>query len=145
MLSVETMTLGQINALMAELRTRRKTLKSSGKVNQQKITTLARRRECLLTLINAIDEQIIQLRDDQQDNPQPASDQRRTRRSQAEVTLCLNAILECAQRHTVINRATIIDKCHLSPITATAYLRQLCLEGRLVRCGDKRATTYSLP
>jgi len=145
MLSVETMTLKQIDAMMAELRTRKKALKASSKGNLRKINTLARRRERLFTLINEIDEQIIRLHSDLQDNLQPAAEQRRTRRSQAEVAQCLDSILECVQRHAIITRATIIDKCHLSPITATTYLRQLCQEGKLIRNGDKRATTYSLP
>ena len=145
MISVETMTIEQINAMMGELRTRRTVMKSSVTVYQRQIATLARRREKLLASINAIDDEICELQGNPPDNSQPESDQQRTRRSQAEIQQCLEAILECARSLTVINRAMIIGKFHISPVTATAYLRQLCQEGKLVRSGERRAATYSLP
>ena len=144
MQSIDSLTLEQINAAMSQLRARRNVLKSSNTVAQRKITTLARRRERLITQVNAIDEQIDQLRGGQRDQSQPVSNQRRIRRSQTQVTQCLDAILECVRRHTVTKRATIVDECHLSPVNASAYLRQLCEDGKLIRRGEKSATTYTL-
>jgi predicted transcriptional regulator len=139
------MTLGEIDAAMAQMRARRKALKSSSKVTQRKIITLARRRERLMQQVNALDEQIVQLREGRQAQPLPVPDQQRARRSQAQVTADLDAILACVQRHTVTKRATIIKECHLSPANASAYLRQLCQDGKLIRRGEKSATTYALP
>jgi len=143
--SLETLNLEQLDALMADLRTRQKALKSSGKGNQRKIAVLARRRERLFTQINAIDEQIVQLRSDQPINMEPVLAQRQTRRGQTQVSQSLEAILECVKNHIFTKRATIIDECHLSPANASIYLRQLYQEGKLIRIGDKGATTYSLP
>lgn len=145
MQSIDSLTLEQINDVMSQLRTRRNVLKSSNTTTQRKIATLTRRRERLFTQVNALDEQIDQLRGGQSDQPQPASNQRQTRRNQVQVSQCLDAIVECVKHHTVTKRATIIEKCHLSPINASTYLRQLCLEGRLLRSGEKSATTYTLP
>lgn len=58
----ETMTLDEVDAALAALRARRKVLKTTGKVAQRKIGVLARRRERLLAQVEALDEQILQLR-----------------------------------------------------------------------------------
>ena len=141
--SIETLTIEQIDAMMTGLRSRRKVLKSSGKGNQRKIVTLARRRERLIEKINLLDEQISQLSNGQEVQTQPVATQGRAHRTQ--VAECLDAILACVQNHAVTKRATIIEKCHLSPANASTYLRQLCQEGRLIRTGEKSAATYSLP
>jgi len=68
-----------------------------------------------------------------------------TSRHHADVAACLEAIIACVQRHTTTQRATIVEECGLSPANASIYLRRLCDEGRLVRHGEKSATTYRLP
>lgn len=142
---IDMLSLEQIDSAMSQLRSRRNALKSTGAVVQRKIATLARRRERLIAQVNVLDEQIDQLSGGQQEQPQPASNQRQTRRSQVQVSQCLDAIVECVKQHTIAKRATIIEKCHLSPVNASTYLRQLCQEGRLQRNGEKSATTYTLP
>ena len=58
----------------------------------------------------------------------------------------LEAILECVQASSRRQAGhDIVDECNLSPINTSAYLRQLCQEGKLVRSGEKSAATYSLP
>ncbi len=142
--SIDTMTLDDISAEMAQLRARRKALKSSTTAAQRKIATLARRRERLLQQVSALDEQIAGLRGGPQAPPSPAPAVKRGRRSQAQVAASLEAILACVVRHAVAQRATIVGECHLSPANASAYLRQLCAEGKLLRRGEKRATMYRL-
>lgn len=142
---IETMSVSEIDAKLARLRARRQVLKSSGSATQRQIATLARRRERLLRQVNILDEQIAQLRPGQSANQHSAPAQPRTRRRQSQVTACLDAILACVERHTVTQRATIVEECHLSPVNASAYLRQLCQDGKLIRHGNKRATTYALP
>jgi len=142
MQSLDTLSLEQIDAMMADLRVQRKTLQSSRKASQQKIVTLARRRERLLAQVQAIDEQIEQLGREHSGLVSPAPTQRRRR---AQVAQCFEAILDCVRRHVVTKRATIMTECHLSPANASIYLRQLCQEGRLLRQGEKSGATYSLP
>ncbi len=149
MSTIDTMNLNEIEATITELRTRRKALKSSHLTAQRKIVSLARRRERLMQQVHVLDEQIIRLRGNNQqetvtDRPQPSAQQRRTRRTQTDITQCLEAIMTCVQHHTITQRATIIAECGLSPANASAYLRQLCKAGKLIRRGEKRATTYTL-
>ena len=141
----ENMTIAEIDAAIAQLRVRRKALKSTDKVAQRKILTLARRRERLMQQVNALDEQISELRGGQQVQPLPVPEQQRGRRGQQQVAATLESILACVQRHTVTKRAIIMAECHLSPANASAYLRQLCQDGKLIRQGEKSATTYQLP
>lgn len=145
--SYHTMTLDEIDAAMAELRTRRKVLKSSGASAQRKIVTLAHRRERLMQQVQALDEQITALRGGSA--PMPAvvtqTEVAHTRRRQSDVAACLETIIACVQRHTATQRATIVEECSLSPANASIYLRRLCQEGRLIRRGEKSATTYMLP
>jgi hypothetical protein len=142
--TLETMTPDEIDAEMAQLRARRIALKSINTVAQRKIAVLARRRERLLLKVNALDAQITLLRGGASAQSLSAPAEKRGRRSQTQVADCLEAILACVARHTVTQRATIIAECHLSPANASAYLRQLCQEGKLQRSGEKRATTYTL-
>ena len=60
--TINTMSLEEVEAALAQLRTRRKTLKSSRTVAQRKIAVLARRRERLFQQIHGLEEQIQQLR-----------------------------------------------------------------------------------
>ncbi len=143
--NIETMSIEEIEAAMAQLRERRKDMKSVGKVAQRKIVTLAQRREHLLQQVNALDEQIEQLRAGNKAQPTRATEQTRTRRNQSQTADVLEEILACVQRHVTTQRATIIAECHLKPATASLYLRQLCAEGKLIRHGEKRATTYTMP
>lgn len=143
--TIETMTLDEIDATLSALRTRRKALKSSSQTAQRKIVTLARRRERLMEQINALDEQIAQLRGRHTASPQAAHDPQRPRRRQQKVTACEEEILACVKRRGSAQRAAIVEECHLSPANATAYLRRLCADGKLIRHGEKSATTYSLP
>jgi septal ring factor EnvC (AmiA/AmiB activator) len=143
--SYNTMTLDEIDAALAQLCAKRKALKASSTTAQRKILTLARRRERLLQQVDALDQQIAQLRGGQQAPSEPVPEQRRSRRSQADVTACLGAIVACVQRHTSAQRGTIADECQLSPANASIYLRRLCEEGRLILQGAKSATTYTLP
>jgi len=143
--SLNTMSLDEIDAAMAELRARRKALKASSTTAQRKILTLARRRERLIQQVDALDQQIAQLRGNQQTSSESQPDQQRSRRRQADVTACLEAIIACVRRHTSAQRGTIADECQLSPANASIYLRRLCEEGRLIRQGEKSATTYRLP
>ena len=143
---IETMTLRQLDATIAKLRAQKKALKTVGIAAQQKIATLERRRARVMQQVEAVDAQITQLRGElPQLQPRATAAPRHTRRRQADVTQCLDAIMDCVKRHAVTQRATIIAECHLSPATASAYLRQLCQEGRLIRHGEKRVTTYELP
>jgi predicted transcriptional regulator len=142
--TIDTMTLDEITAEMTQLRARRKALKSINAASQRKIATLARRRERLLLQVSALEAQMADLRGGQQAPPSPAPAERRGRRSQAQAAASLEAILACVARHGIAQRATIITECHLSPANASAYLRQLCAEGKLLRHGEKRATTYTV-
>lgn len=142
---VDTMTLDQIDSALAQLRARRKALKTCNASAQRKIVTLARRRERLMQQVHALDDQIAGLRGDQRVPSSPESEPRRSRRGQSDVAQCLDAIVACVQRHTTTQRATIVEDCHLTPTNASLYLRRLCEEGRLIRRGEKSATTYSLP
>ncbi|MHB9129940.1 MAG: hypothetical protein ACYDBB_02485 [Armatimonadota bacterium] len=141
----EMMTLDEIEAAMSQLRARRKALKTSNASAQRKILTLVHRRERLMQQVNALDEQIAGLHGNQHDLSQPESESRRSRRGQNDVAQCLDAIVACVRRHTTTQRATIVAECHLTPANASMYLRRLCEEGRLIRRGEKSATTYSLP
>jgi len=143
--SLDTLTLEQIDAMMVELRTRRKTLRSSGIANQRKIVTLARRRERLLAQVQTIDAQITQLRRQPEDETPLVRAQYRTRRRRVCVEDYIAAILVCVGQHSITKRATIVEECHLTPTNASIYLRQLCREGRLVRQGEKNSATYTLP
>ena len=60
--SINEMSLDEVEAAMAKLRERRRTLKKSGKTAERKIGTLARRRERLMDRIREIDDQIEALR-----------------------------------------------------------------------------------
>ena len=145
MSTIETMSLEEVDAAMAKLRTRRKMMKTSGALVQRKISTLARHRERLMQQIAVLDEQITQLGVGLPEQTQPAYTQQRPRRRQAEITACLDAIVACVKCYSVTQRATIIKECDLTPANASAYLHQLCIDGRLIRRGEKRATTYTLP
>jgi hypothetical protein len=147
MSSYNTMTLDEIDAAMAELRARRQVLKSSGASAQRKIVTLAHRRERLMQQVHALDAQIATLRGGSEPTPAVAAQAvvAHTRRRHADVAACLEAIIACVQRHTTTQRATIVEECGLSPANASIYLRRLCQEGRLIRRGEKSATTYMLP
>lgn len=145
MLSIETLTVSEINAKLARLRARRLALTASGNTTERKVATLMRRRERLMHKVGALDEQIAELRGALPTVPPAKTTTHRTRRRRTAVTNCLDEILACVQRHTVTQRATIVEECHLSPPNATVYLRQLCQEGKLIRHGEKRATTYALP
>jgi len=142
---IDTMTLDQVDAELAQLRARRKALKASSTTAQRKILTLARRRERLMQQIDALDQQITQLRGGQQASSESQPEQQRSRRRQTDVAACLEAIIACVQRHTSAQRATIAEECQLSPANASIYLRRLCEEGRLIRQGEKSETTYRLP
>ena len=144
-MKVDTMTLDQIDTALAQLRVRRKALQASCTTAPRKILTLARRRERLMQQVDALDQQIAQLRGDQQASSEALPEQRRSRRRQTDVTACLEAIVTCVQRHTSAQRATIAEDCQLSPANASIYLRRLCEEGRLIRQGEKSATMYTLP
>ena len=145
--SYDTMTLDEIDAAMAELRARRKVLKSSGAGAQRKIVTLAHRRERLMQQVHALDAQIATLRGGSAPVPAVAArtEVAHTRRRQTDVAAGLEAIIACVQRHTTTQRANIVEECGLSPANASIYLRRLCQEGRLIRRGEKSATTYLLP
>jgi len=143
--SIDTMTIDQIDTALTQLRARRKALKTSGTTAQRKILTLAGRRERLMQQIDALDQQISQLRGGQQAPSEPLPEQRRSRRCQTAVTACLEAIVACVTRHGTAQRAIIAEECQLSPANASIYLRRLCAEGRLIRQGEKSATTYRLP
>jgi len=134
------MSLEDIDATIAKLRARRQELKASSKGAQRKIATLTGRRQRLLELINTIDAEIEQLRGETAGTPQPIPDQRRRQSGAVQ-----DAILECVRKHSSAKRATIIAECHLSPANASAYLRRLCEEGKLVKSGEKSATTYTMP
>ena len=58
----DTMTLEEVEKTMEQLRSRRRTLKQSGKVTERKIGTLARRREHLMESVRVIDDNITALR-----------------------------------------------------------------------------------
>jgi len=60
--TIDEMSLDEVEATLAKLRDRRRTLKRSGKVAERKIGTLARRRERLMDRIRDIDSQIEALR-----------------------------------------------------------------------------------
>jgi hypothetical protein len=145
--SYDTMTLDEIDAAMAVLRARRKVLKSSGAGAQRKIVTLAHRRERLMQQVHALDAQIATLRGGSEPKPAVVGQTvvAHTRRRQSDVAASLEAIVACVQRHTTTQRATIVEECGLSPANASIYLRRLCQEGRLMRRGEKSATTYMLP
>lgn len=143
--NIEEMTLDQVDAALAQLRARRKALKASSTTAQRKILTLARRRERLMQQVDALDQQITQLRGNQHASSEPVPEQRRSRRRQTDVNACLEAIVACVQQHTSAQRATIAEECELSPANASIYLRRLCEEGRLIRQGEKSAATYALP
>jgi predicted transcriptional regulator len=142
---IDTMTIDQVDTALAQLRARRKVLKASSTTAQRKILTLARRRERLMQQVDALDQQIAQLSGDRQAPSESQPAQQRSRRRQTDVAACLEAIVACVQRHTSAQRATIAEECQLSPANASIYLRRLCEEGRLIRQGEKSATTYMLP
>ena len=145
MLEIETIILGEIDATLVQLRERRKALKASSTTAQRKILTLAQRRERLMQQVDALDQQIALLYGSQQASSEPVPEQQSSRRRQTDITACLEAIVACVQRHTSAQRATIAEECELSPANASLYLRRLCEEGRLIRQGEKSATTYMLP
>jgi septal ring factor EnvC (AmiA/AmiB activator) len=145
MFVIETMSVDQIDAALAQLRARRKALKASSTTAQRKIITFARRRERLMQQVDALDQQIAQMRGGQQAASESQPDPQRLRRRQTDVAACLEAIVACIQRRTSAQRGTIAEECQLSPANASIYLRRLCEEGRLIRQGEKSATTYTLP
>jgi ribosomal protein S25 len=71
--------------------------------------------------------------------------QAKQRRAATMDTKRRDAVLACVTRHYVVKRATVATECHLSPILASRYLKELCEEGKLVRHGEKSITTYALP
>jgi len=144
-LRIDTMTVNDIDAALAQLRARRKALKSSSTTAQRKIVTLARRRERLMQQVDALDQQIAQLSGGRHAPSESQLDQQRSCRRQTDIAACLEAIIACVQRHTSAQRATIAEECQLSPANASIYLRRLCEEGRLIRQGEKSAATYTLP
>jgi len=133
------MSLEELDATIAKLHARRQELKASSKGARRKIATLSRRRERLLDQIHALDVDIAQLRGETMATPEPSVQHRR------QSTVVEDAIIECIRSHAAAKRATIIAECHLSPANASVYLRRLCDEGKLVKSGEKSATTYSLP
>ena len=72
MTALENLSLEELRALASKVRDRQKELKKSGKANERKIGTLARRRERLIERVQAIDEQIEKLRQDISTAPVPA-------------------------------------------------------------------------
>ncbi|HEY3376044.1 MAG TPA: hypothetical protein VGL77_01000 [Armatimonadota bacterium] len=60
-MSIETMTLEEVEATMAQLRERKKTLKQGGKAAERKIGVLARRRERLMAKVQHLNDQILAL------------------------------------------------------------------------------------
>ncbi len=64
MTTLEEMSLEELRALAAKVRDRQKELKKSGKANERKIGTLARRRERLMERVREIDQHIENLRQD---------------------------------------------------------------------------------
>ena len=59
---INEMNLDEVDAVMARLRERRRTLKKSGKVAERKILTLTRRRERLMERVGEVEDQIEALR-----------------------------------------------------------------------------------
>jgi chromosome segregation ATPase len=80
--AIQDMTIEEIEATMAQLRARKQALKKTGKVAERKIATLARRRERLMVKVNAIDDEIIALRNEMPTTPTEAP-RRRGRRPKA--------------------------------------------------------------
>jgi len=78
-MSIDTMTLEEVDATMAKLRERNKALKQGGKAAERKIGTLARRRERLIAKVQEIDGQIMALRSEAAITPE-AAPRRRGRR-----------------------------------------------------------------
>jgi len=64
MTALDGMSLEELRALAAKVRERQKELKKSGKANERKIGTLARRRERLMEHVREIDQLIVDLRSD---------------------------------------------------------------------------------
>jgi len=60
--TIEEMNLEEVEAVMAKLRDRRRTLKKTGKVAERKIGTLTRRRERLMERVREVEAQIENLR-----------------------------------------------------------------------------------
>lgn len=149
--TIDAMTLDEIETTLSALRERRNTLKATNQVAQRKIVRLAQRRERLMQQVNALDEEISQLRGEPVRPQPPAASQSpvtsspRTRRRHAAPATGPDTILACVQRHGSVPRATIVAECQLTPAKATAALRRLCQAGTLVRHGEKSQTTYSMP
>jgi uncharacterized protein YdcH (DUF465 family) len=108
----EKLTVAEIDDAIAQLRARRNALKASKKTSQRKILTLARRRERLMQQVNALDDEIRQLRTGQDAVPAPETPRLRKRKTQ--VVSSHDAILECVKRHTMTKRATIVEECQSS-------------------------------
>lgn len=72
----EVMTVAQIDAQIAALREKKRLMRKSGKVNERKIGTLARRRQRLIERVQEIDNQIEMLRADVGVSAEPAPKRR---------------------------------------------------------------------
>lgn len=87
MSTLDEMSLEELRALAAKVRERQKELKKSGKANERKIGTLARRRERLLERVREIDQQIEQLRLDLGSAPVMAPRRRGRRPKNAQIAV----------------------------------------------------------
>lgn len=85
--TIEEMSIEEVDAYMAKLRDRRRVLKRSGKANERKIGTLARRRERLMMRVAEIDEQITALRQEANLEPAPAPRRRGRRPKNAQIAM----------------------------------------------------------
>lgn len=83
MSTFDELSLDEVEAAMAQLRDRRRTLKKSGKANARKIDTLLRRRERIMERVRQLDAQVEALRSQMAAEPVPAP-RRRGRRPKSE-------------------------------------------------------------
>ena len=84
--TIDEMNLEEVEAVMARLRDRRRTLKKTSKVAERKIGTLARRRERLMERVRDIDEQIDALRQEATLETPPAPRRRGRRPKVAQIS-----------------------------------------------------------
>lgn len=85
--TIEEMNLEEVDAFMAKLRDRRRTLKKSGKAIERKVATLTRRRERLLERVREVDDQIESLRRDLSLAPVPVPRRRGRRPKNAQIAV----------------------------------------------------------
>jgi len=84
--TIDEMNLEEVEAVMAKLRDRRRTLKKTGKVAERKIGTLTRRRERLMERVREIDNQIEGLRHESSLEVPPAPRKRGRRPKSAQIS-----------------------------------------------------------